>query len=142
MGISARATDLIPYLGDLRNSTGEGDFDVGVLTRMLNQEQLADFSTVQSLLESIVMDLVSTFAERSQESALNFSGIDLHIRDFISVILNHTQSKNGGETAGQAEGFLKQLLQILFSSLLNGMPENKISLLLKDLHRDFMAEMR
>ncbi|KAM7326038.1 hypothetical protein ACRRTK_014516 [Alexandromys fortis] len=129
------ARDLTTYLGYLRNSTGEGDFDVGVLTHMLNQEQLADFATVQSLLESIVMNLVSNFAEHSQESTLNFSGTDLHIRDFISLILNHTQSKN-------AEGFLKQLLETLFSSLLNGMPENKISLLLKDLHRDFMAEMR
>ncbi|XP_049997183.1 ATP-binding cassette sub-family A member 13 isoform X2 [Alexandromys fortis] len=128
------ARDLTTYLGYLRNSTGEGDFDVGVLTHMLNQEQLADFATVQSLLESIVMNLVSNFAEHSQESTLNFSGTDLHIRDFISLILNHTQSKN-------AEGFLKQLLETLFSSLLNGMPENKISLLLKDLHRDFMAEM-
>ncbi|XP_041525646.1 ATP-binding cassette sub-family A member 13 isoform X2 [Microtus oregoni] len=139
--VTVLARDVTTYLGYLRNSTGEGDFDVGVLTRMLNQEQLADFSTVQSLLESIVMNLVSNFAERSQESALNFSGTDLHIRDFISLILNHTQSPNGGETAGQAEGFLKQLLETLFSSLLNGMPENKISLLLKDLHRDFMAEM-
>ncbi|XP_057628469.1 ATP-binding cassette sub-family A member 13 [Chionomys nivalis] len=139
--VTVLTRDLTTYLGYLRNSTGEGDFDVGVLTRMLNQEQLADFSTVQSLLESTVMNLVSNFAERSRESAVSFSGTDLHIMDFISLVLNHTKSKNGGEPAGQAEGFLKRLLEILFSSLLNGMPENKISLLLKDLHRDFMAEM-
>lgn len=140
--VTVLARDLATHLGYLRNSTGEGNFDAGVLTHTLNQGQLADFSTVQLLLESIVMNLVSNFAERSWESALSFSGTDLHIMDFISLILNHTQSRNGGETAGEAEGFLKQLLETFFSSLLNGMPENKVSLLLKDLHRDFMAEMR
>lgn len=140
--VTVLARDLATRLGYLRNSTGEGNFDAGVLTHTLNQGQLADFSTVQLLLESIVMNLVSNFAERSWESALSFSGTDLHIMDFIRLILNHTQFRNGGETAGQAEGFLKQLLETFFSSLLNGMPENKISLLLKDLHRDFMAEMR
>ncbi|XP_040602600.1 ATP-binding cassette sub-family A member 13 [Mesocricetus auratus] len=136
--VTMLARDLTTYLGYLRNSTGESNFDIGVLTPMLNQDQLTDFSTIQLLLESIVMNLVSDFAEHAQEPALSPSGFQ--IMDFIALILNHTQSKNR-ETAGSTEGFLKQLWETFFSSLLNGMPENKILLLLKDLHRDFIAEM-
>lgn len=136
--VTRLARDLTTYLGYLRNSS-EGNLDVGILTHMLNQEQLTGFSTLQLLLESIVMNLVSYFVENSQEPALSFNGFQ--IMDFMTLVLNHTQSKNGGETAGSTEGFLKQLLETFFS-LLNGMPENKISLLLKDLHRDFIAEMR
>ncbi|XP_076402078.1 ATP-binding cassette sub-family A member 13 isoform X1 [Peromyscus maniculatus bairdii] len=139
--VTMLARDLTTYLGYLRNSTKEGNFDIDTLTHMLNHEQLTNFSTVQLLLESIVMDLASNFAGRSQGSTLSFSGTDLHVMDFINLILNHTQSKNGGESTGSTEDFLKQLLGTFFFSLLNGMPENKISLLLKDFHRDFIAEM-
>ncbi|XP_051020674.1 ATP-binding cassette sub-family A member 13 [Acomys russatus] len=138
--VTMLARDLTGYLGYLRNRTSEGHFDVGFLGHMLNQELLTDFSTVQLLLESIVVNSAKNFAELSQESALSSSGTGLQIMDSINLILNHTQPKNGGQAARSTEDFLKQLLETLFS-LLTGMPENKISLLLKDFHRDVIAEM-
>uniref|UniRef100_A0A8C2QK58 ATP-binding cassette, sub-family A member 13 n=1 Tax=Cricetulus griseus TaxID=10029 RepID=A0A8C2QK58_CRIGR len=127
--VTRLARDLTTYLGYLRNSS-EGNLDVGILTHMLNQEQLTGFSTLQLLLESIVMNLVSYFVENSQEPALSFNGFQ--IMDFMTLVLNHTQSKNGGETAGSTEGFLKQLLETFFS-LLNGIfvPRDKILEILK-----------
>ncbi|XP_060221645.1 ATP-binding cassette sub-family A member 13 isoform X2 [Meriones unguiculatus] len=139
--VTILARDLTTYLDYLRNSSKESNFDAGFFSHMLNQEQLTDFSAVQLLLESIVMNSVRNFAELSQESAPGFSGTYFQIMDFINLILNHIQSKNGGEAAGITEDFLKQLLEILLLPLLNGMPENKISLLLKDFRKDVIAEM-
>ncbi|GAB1295812.1 ATP-binding cassette sub-family A member 13 [Apodemus speciosus] len=139
--VSTLARDFTMYLGYLRNRSREGNFDVGFLGHMLNQEQLTDLSAVQWLLESIVMNSGSNAAELSQEAAPSFSGTSLQIAYFLNLILNHVQSKNDREAAGSTENFLKQLLETFFSSLINGLPENKISLLLKDFHSDVTAEM-
>ncbi|XP_052055678.1 ATP-binding cassette sub-family A member 13 [Apodemus sylvaticus] len=135
------AGDFTMYLGYLRNRSREDNFDAGFLGHMLNQEELTDLSAVQWLLESIVMNSGSNVAELSQEAAPSFSGTSLQIADFLNLISNHMQSKNDGEAAGSTEDFLKQLLETFFSSLLNGLHENKISLLLKDFHSDVTAEM-
>nr|XP_038948786.1 ATP-binding cassette sub-family A member 13 [Rattus norvegicus] len=140
--VSMLARDFTMYLGYLRNQSREGNFDVGFLSHMLNQEQLTDLSAIQWFLESIVMNSVNNFAELSQQAAPSFSGTTLQIADFMNLILNHMQSKNDGEAAGRTEDFLKQLLETFFSSLLSGLPENQISLLLKDFHSNVTAETR
>ncbi|XP_029401064.1 ATP-binding cassette sub-family A member 13 isoform X2 [Mus pahari] len=127
--VSMLARDFTMYLGYLRNQSREGNSDVGFLSHMLNQEQLTDLSVVQRILESIVINSVSNFAELSQETAPSFSGTSLQIADFMNLILNHTQSKNDTEAAGSTEDILKQLLETLFSSLINGW------------HSDVTAEM-
>ncbi|XP_034365421.1 ATP-binding cassette sub-family A member 13 isoform X1 [Arvicanthis niloticus] len=139
--VSMLARDFNMYLGYLRNLSRESNFDVGFLSDVLNQEQLTDLSAVQWLLESIVINFSSNFTELSPEAAPSSSGTHLQITDFMNLIFNHTQSRNDGEAAGSTANFLKQLLETFFSSLLNGLPENKISLLLKDFHSDVTAEM-
>ncbi|XP_006514769.2 ATP-binding cassette sub-family A member 13 isoform X1 [Mus musculus] len=127
--VSRLARDFTMYLGYLRNQSREGNFDVGFFSHMLDQEHLTDLPVVQRLLESIVMNSVSSFAALSQETPPSFSGTNLQIADLMNLILKHAQSKNHAEAEGSTEDFLKQLPETFFSSVING------------LHSDVTAEV-
>ncbi|XP_048642550.1 ATP-binding cassette sub-family A member 13 [Marmota marmota marmota] len=136
--------DMTNYLHYLKNISGEGDFDVDFLTHLLNQEQLTNFSVVQLLLESILINSVNNLAGRSQESAPNLSDADLQIMNLINLTLNHMPSDHSGKTIlppRSTVDFIEQFLRTFFPPLLKGNSENKISLLLKDFHQDAIAEM-
>ena len=96
----------------------EGNFDVALLTRLLSQEQLTNFSVVQLLFESFLINSVNNLAERSQGAALNLSDADLQIMNLINLVLNHTQSENGERIVlppRSRVGFMEQLLKTFFS---------------------------
>nr|XP_035109261.2 ATP-binding cassette sub-family A member 13 isoform X1 [Callithrix jacchus] len=132
------------FLGSLKNISREGSFDVAFLTHLLNQEQVTNFSVVQLLFENIVISSVNSIAGNSQEAAWNLSDTDLQIMNFINLILNHMQSETSRKTVLPLRSivdFMKQLLKTFFSLLLKKDSENKISFLLKDFHKDVIAEM-
>lgn len=136
--------DLATFLGYLKNVSREGNFDVALLTRLLSQEQLTNFSFVQLLFESFLINSINNLAERSQGAALNLSDTDLQIMNLINLVLNHTQSENGERLIlppRSRVGFMEQLLKTFFF-LLKENSGNKIFLLLKDIHKDLFAEMR
>ncbi|XDB49958.1 hypothetical protein AB1E18_003527 [Capra hircus] len=135
--------DLATFLGYLKNVSREGNFDVALLTRLLSQEQLTNFSFVQLLFESFLINSINNLAERSQGAALNLSDTDLQIMNLINLVLNHTQSENGERLIlppRSRVGFMEQLLKTFFF-LLKENSGNKIFLLLKDIHKDLFAEM-
>uniref|UniRef100_A0A4W2EV16 ABC transporter domain-containing protein n=1 Tax=Bos indicus x Bos taurus TaxID=30522 RepID=A0A4W2EV16_BOBOX len=134
--------DIATFLGYLKNVSREGNFDVA-LTRLLSQEQLTNFSVVQLLFESFLINSVNNLAERSQGAALNLSDADLQIMNLINLVLNHTQSENGERVVFPPRsrmGFMEQLLKTFFF-LLKENSGKKIFLLLKDIHKDLFAEM-
>ncbi|XP_074235807.1 ATP-binding cassette sub-family A member 13 isoform X1 [Saimiri boliviensis] len=132
------------FLGSLKNISREGNFDVTFLAHLLNQEQLTNFSVVQLLFENIVISSINSIAGNSQEVSWNLSDTDLQIMNFINLILNDMQSEASRETVLPLRtivDFMEQLLKTFFSLLLKKDSENKISLLLKDFHKDVIAEM-
>nr|XP_020755556.1 LOW QUALITY PROTEIN: ATP-binding cassette sub-family A member 13 [Odocoileus virginianus texanus] len=134
--------DVATFLGYLKNVSREGNFDVALLTRQLSQEQLTNFSVVQLLFESFLINSINNLAEHSQGAALNLSDTDLQIMNLINLVLNHTQSENGERIIlppRSRVGFMEQLLKTFF--LLKENSGNKIFLLLKDIHKDLFAEM-
>ena len=136
--------DIATFLDYLKNVSREGNFDVALLTRLLSQEQLTNFSVVQLLFESFLINSVNNLAERSQGAAFNLSDADLQIMNLINLVLNHTQSENGERIVlppRSRVGFMEQLLKTFFF-LLKENSGNKIFLLLKDIHKDLFAEIR
>lgn len=76
---------------------------------------------------------------------MNLSDTNLQIMNFINLALNHTQSENGERIILPPRSivdFLEQLLKTFFPFLLKENSGDKISLLLKDFHKDVIAEMR
>ncbi|XP_037693121.1 ATP-binding cassette sub-family A member 13 [Choloepus didactylus] len=143
-GVNLLAKDITTYLDYLKNISREGYFDVSLLTHLVNQEQLTNFSFVPLLFESILMNAINNLAGRSQETAPNLSNADLQIMDFINLTLNHTQLENGEEITFPPRsivGFVEQLLKTFFSVTLEENSENNISFLLKVFHKDIIAEM-
>ncbi|KAL4696272.1 hypothetical protein H8957_001522 [Semnopithecus entellus] len=132
------------FWGSLKNISREGNFDVAFLTPLLNQEQLTNFSGVKLLFENILINSINNLAGNSQEAAWNLSDTDLQIMNFINLILNCMQSETSRKTVLSPRSmvdFMEQLLKTFFSLLLKEDSENKISLLLKDFHKDVIAEM-
>ncbi|KAK2498527.1 hypothetical protein MC885_007046, partial [Smutsia gigantea] len=128
----------------LKNVSQEDNFDVPLLTHLLNQEQLTNFSVVWLLLESFLINSVNNLARSSQEASLNLSDTDLQIINSINLTLNHTESEDGDGINFPPRNimdFMQWLLKKFFSFSLKENSENKISLLLKDFHKDIIAGM-
>ncbi|XP_034521233.1 ATP-binding cassette sub-family A member 13 isoform X3 [Ailuropoda melanoleuca] len=135
--------DIATFLGLLKTTSREGNFDITHLTQLLSQEQLTNFSFVRFLFESFLVNLISKLAGSSPEAASNASNTDLHIMNLLTV--NQTQSENGESIILPPRSivdFTQQVLETFFSFLLEENSENRISLLLKAFHKDITAELR
>ncbi|XP_020919565.1 ATP-binding cassette sub-family A member 13 isoform X7 [Sus scrofa] len=136
--------NIAAFLSHLENISREDNFDVALLTHLLNQEQPTNFSVVQLLLESFLINSINNLVESSQEAVLNVSDADLQIMNFINLPLNHTQSEDGERTPLPPRSlvdFMEQLWKTFFSFLVKAHSGNRVSLLLKDLRRNIIAEM-
>ncbi|XP_034521222.1 ATP-binding cassette sub-family A member 13 isoform X2 [Ailuropoda melanoleuca] len=134
--------DIATFLGLLKTTSREGNFDITHLTQLLSQEQLTNFSFVRFLFESFLVNLISKLAGSSPEAASNASNTDLHIMNLLTV--NQTQSENGESIILPPRSivdFTQQVLETFFSFLLEENSENRISLLLKAFHKDITAEL-
>ncbi|EHB03954.1 ATP-binding cassette sub-family A member 13 [Heterocephalus glaber] len=131
--------DIVTFLDYLKNISRENNFDVAFLSPLLHGEQLVNFSLIQWVLENILINSINNRAGRSQEAGLSLNDADLHITNLINLTLNHTWSGKGGKTVlspRQTVDFVDQLLKTFLSLLLKENSDNKISLLLKDLHEE------
>uniref|UniRef100_A0A8C7BTF0 ABC transporter domain-containing protein n=1 Tax=Neovison vison TaxID=452646 RepID=A0A8C7BTF0_NEOVI len=136
--------DIATFWGLLKTISREGNSDVAHLTQLLSQEQLTNFSLVQFLFESFLINSISNLTGKSPEAASNSSDNDLHIMNFIQLTLNRTQSENGERIVlppRSVVDFMEQVLKTFFSFLLEENSENRISLLLKAFHKDIIAEL-
>ncbi|XP_073095223.1 ATP-binding cassette sub-family A member 13 [Manis javanica] len=136
--------DITNFLDYLKNVSLEDNFDVSLLNHLPNQVQLTNFSVIWLLLESLLINSVNNLARSSQEAALNLSDTDLQVMNFVNLTLNHTESEDGDGINFPPRNimdFMQWLLKKFFSFSLKGNSENKISLLLKDSHKDIIAGM-
>nr|XP_045721010.1 ATP-binding cassette sub-family A member 13 [Mirounga angustirostris] len=136
--------DIATFLSLLKTISREDNFDIAHLTQLLSQEQLTNFSLIQFLFESFLINSISKLAGSSPEAALNSSDTDLHIMNFMKLTLNQTQSENGERIIlppRSIADFIEQVLKTFFSFLLEENSENRISLLLKGFHKDIIAKL-
>ncbi|XP_077916041.1 ATP-binding cassette sub-family A member 13 [Halichoerus grypus] len=136
--------DIATFLSFLKTISREDNFDVAHLTQLLSQEPLTNFSLIQFLFESFLINSISKLAGSSPEAALNSSDTDLHIMNFMKLTLNQTQSENGERIIlppRSIADFTEQVLKTFFSFLLEENSENRISLLLKGFHKDIIAKL-
>ncbi|ELK13060.1 ATP-binding cassette sub-family A member 13 [Pteropus alecto] len=123
------AKDITTFLGYLEHIPREGDFDGALLSQLADPEEPANFSVVQSLLESFLINSINNLAGSSQEAAWSLSDSDLQIMNSINLALNRTQSERGeGITLppGSRLGRVERLLKTFFF-LQKERPANKTS---------------
>ncbi|XP_023379940.1 ATP-binding cassette sub-family A member 13, partial [Pteropus vampyrus] len=127
--LALSAKDITTFLGYLRHIPREGDFDGALLSQLADPEEPANFSVVQSLLESFLINSINNLAGSSQEAAWSLSDSDLQIMNSINLALNRTQSERGeGITLppGSRLGRVERLLKTFFF-LQKERPANKTS---------------
>ncbi|XP_039703060.1 ATP-binding cassette sub-family A member 13 [Pteropus medius] len=112
--LALSAKDITTFLSYLRHIPREGDFDGALLSQLADPEEPANFSVVQSLLESFLINSINNLAGSSQEAAWSLSDSDLQIMNSINLALNRTQSERGegitlplGSRLGRVERLLK-----------------------------------
>ncbi|XP_036896967.1 ATP-binding cassette sub-family A member 13 isoform X2 [Sturnira hondurensis] len=135
---------IITFLDYLSNISREGNFDVGLLTQLVHQEQPSNVSVVQSLLESFLINSVSNLAASPPEATWSLSGSDLHIVDLLNLTLTPTKSGKGERVTlppGSTVEFMEQLLETFVPLLGKENPENKVSVLLRGFRGDAAAEV-
>ncbi|XP_048195509.1 ATP-binding cassette sub-family A member 13 isoform X2 [Perognathus longimembris pacificus] len=142
------STDVITVLtkvitsnwGSLKGISRENNFDIAFITH-LNEEQLSNFSVVQLLLVNLLINAFNDVASSSQATAPNLGDSDLQMLNFINLTLSRLQSENGGETVFSLRSIMDFMEELLRTFSLKENSENKISFLLKDFHKDVIAEM-
>ncbi|XP_054427288.1 ATP-binding cassette sub-family A member 13 [Pteronotus mesoamericanus] len=141
--ISLLTKDVTTFLGYLKNISREGNFDVDLLTQLTQQEQPSNFSAVQLLLESFLINSVSNLAVSPSEATWSLSDSDLHIVDLMNHTLTLAKSGKGERMLlppGSIVESMERLLETFFFLEKESL-ENKVSLLLKGSHRDTAAEV-
>ncbi|XP_042540867.1 ATP-binding cassette sub-family A member 13 [Dipodomys spectabilis] len=139
--ITMLTKDITSNLRYLKDISRENNSDIATLTQLLNEEQLSNFSVVQLLLVNILINSFNNLASGSQVTAPNLGDSDLQMMNFINLTLDHLQSEKGGEIVlplGSIMDFMEELLRTFSLKEKSG---NKISFLLKDFHKDVIAEM-
>ncbi|KAM4874915.1 ATP-binding cassette sub-family A member 13 [Thomomys bottae] len=133
--------DIASNWGYLKDIFRENNVDITFLINLLSGVQLNNISVEQLLLINILINSVNKLASGSQATAPNLGNSDLQMMNLINLIQDHLQTENGGETdlpLGIIIDFMEELLRT-FSLKENS--ENKVSFLLKDFHKDTIAEM-
>ncbi|KAM5303130.1 ATP-binding cassette sub-family A member 13 isoform 2-T2 [Glossophaga mutica] len=132
-------------LGYLRNVSREGDFDVGLGTQLVDQEQPSNVSGDWLLVESFLINSVSSLAASPPGAAWSLSGGDLPIMDLSNLTLTPAKSGKAERATlppGSIVEFVQRLLETFFPLSEKGTPGNTASLLLTGLRRDPAAEGR
>ncbi|XP_038616014.1 ATP-binding cassette sub-family A member 13 [Tachyglossus aculeatus] len=133
------------FLEHFKNVSREVNSPFTFLAHLLSQEKWIRFSLAHLLFEGILFNATLDIAGRSKEAVQHLNHSDLQVMDFIDLVFNSTQFENYGKNLSlypsRAEEFIDQILQMFSSSSSKENFRNKIILLLKDFHKDIIAEM-
>lgn len=123
------AKAITTFVGYLENIPREGDINDGLLSQLVDPEESTNFSVVQSLLESSLINSINNVAGSSQEAARTLSDSDLQIMNAINLPLNRTRSEGGEGITLPPGSRLRLVAQLLktFFFLREQRPVNKTS---------------
>uniref|UniRef100_F6YMW2 ABC transporter domain-containing protein n=1 Tax=Ornithorhynchus anatinus TaxID=9258 RepID=F6YMW2_ORNAN len=133
------------FLEHFKNVSREVNSPITFLAHLLSQEKWIRFSLAHLFSEGILFNATPDIAGRSQEAVQHLNHSDLQVMDFIDLVFNSTQFENYGNNLSlypsRAVELIDQILQTFSSSSSEENFGNKIVLLLKDFHKDIVAEM-
>ncbi|XP_066485290.1 ATP-binding cassette sub-family A member 13 [Tiliqua scincoides] len=133
--------DMIYFLKLFRNGTQE-DNPISFITDFLSGKKLKNVQITHSILQNRLLNVIYDLVTKEEE--LHFNDSDLQIMEFIDMFFDNTQYENYEKdiTVSQSRTMelIKEFLQVIFPSSTEHYG-NKIFFLLKDIHKDIIAEM-
>ncbi|XP_032538947.1 LOW QUALITY PROTEIN: ATP-binding cassette sub-family A member 13 [Chiroxiphia lanceolata] len=133
--------DIIHFLELFQNKSKEDYTGMLFGDSHLSGEKLNHSHSATSVLLNDLLHIIADLAVIKEE-ALHTNNTELQIVDFIDSFFYKAQY---GEASTQSQNrtleIIQEILQVIFQSTAEH-DRNKIRLLLKDLHKDVMAEMR
>ncbi|XP_027499661.1 ATP-binding cassette sub-family A member 13 [Corapipo altera] len=133
--------DIIDFLELFQNKSKEDYTGMLFGDGHLSGEKLTHSHSATSVLLNDLLHIIADLAVIKEE-ALHTNNTELQIVDFIDSFFYKAQY---GEASTQSQNrtleIMQEILQVIFQSTVEH-DRNKIRLLLKDLHKDVMAEMR
>ncbi|XP_006136436.3 ATP-binding cassette sub-family A member 13 [Pelodiscus sinensis] len=135
--------DIIEFLELFKNGSIEGHIDTSFLTDLLRGEKLNNVQIAYVILQKSLLNLISDLS--AKQETLHLNDTDLQIMDLIDLFFDDAQYENYGKAITPFQNrtveMIKEFLEIIFPAS-RGHDKNKIFVLLKNLHKDIIAEMR
>uniref|UniRef100_A0A7M4FCZ6 ATP binding cassette subfamily A member 13 n=1 Tax=Crocodylus porosus TaxID=8502 RepID=A0A7M4FCZ6_CROPO len=133
--------DIIDFLEVFQNGSRDY-FNISFVTDLLNEEKLNNVHVAHLILQNNMLNMISDFV--TEEEIMHLNSTDLQIEDFIDLFFNNTQYENYRKNTAPFQSRIMEMVKVLQQIFFPSSAEyyrNKIIVLLKDLHRDIMAEM-
>uniref|UniRef100_A0A674JFQ8 ABC transporter domain-containing protein n=1 Tax=Terrapene triunguis TaxID=2587831 RepID=A0A674JFQ8_9SAUR len=134
---------IIEFLELFTNGSKEDHIDISFVADLLSGEKLNNVHVAHVILQNSLLNMLSDLT--TKEEVLDLNATDLQLMDFIDLFFDDAQYENYGKEIASFQSrtmeMIKEFLQIIFSSS-GGHYSNKMFVLLKNLHKDIIAEMR
>ncbi|XP_054847700.1 ATP-binding cassette sub-family A member 13 [Eublepharis macularius] len=133
--------DIISFLELFKNET-KGDNPISFVIDFLSGRRLKNNQVAHLILQNSLLNVIYDLTAKEEE--LHSNDTENQIMEFIDLFFDDTQYENYGKDIVPSQSrtmeLVKQILQIAFPSSKEH-HRNKIFFLLKDLHKDVIAEM-
>ncbi|XP_009882105.1 PREDICTED: ATP-binding cassette sub-family A member 13 [Charadrius vociferus] len=132
--------DIIDFLELFQNMSKEDYTGMLFADGRLSREKLNNTHTANSVLLNSLLHIITDLSVI--EEALHTNNTELQIVDFIDSFFDSAQYREvSTQSQNRTLEIMQEVLQMIFQSTTEH-DRNKITFLLKDLHKDIMAEMR
>ncbi|XP_074940431.1 ATP-binding cassette sub-family A member 13 [Phalacrocorax aristotelis] len=132
--------DIIDFLELFQNKFKEDYTGMLIVDGHLSREKLTNTHAANSVLLNSLLHIIADLAVI--EEALHTNNTELHLVHFIDSFFDNTRySEVSTQSQNRTPEVVREILQMVFQSTTEH-DRNKITFLLKDLHKDIMAEMR
>uniref|UniRef100_A0A8C0G716 ATP binding cassette subfamily A member 13 n=1 Tax=Chelonoidis abingdonii TaxID=106734 RepID=A0A8C0G716_CHEAB len=130
------------FLELFTNGSKEDQIDISFFTDLISGEKLNNIHVAHVILQNNLLNTISDLT--TKEEVLDLNDTDLQLMNFIDLFFDDAQYENYGKEIASFQSetmeMIKEFLQILFSTS-GGHYSNKMFVLLKNLHKDIIAEM-
>uniref|UniRef100_A0A8C4UHQ6 ATP binding cassette subfamily A member 13 n=1 Tax=Falco tinnunculus TaxID=100819 RepID=A0A8C4UHQ6_FALTI len=129
--------DIIDFLELFQNMSKEGYTDVLFAGGHLNREKLKNTHTANSVLLNGLLHIIADLAVI--EEALHTNNTELQMVDFIDSFFDNAHHREvSTQSQNRTLEIMQEVLQMIFQSTTEH-DRNKLTFLLKDLHKDIMC---
>ncbi|KAM9165595.1 ATP-binding cassette sub-family A member 13 [Pangshura tecta] len=119
-----------------------GSKDISFVMDLFSGEKLNNIHVAHVILQNSLLNTISDLT--TKEEVLDLNDTDLQLMNFIDLFFDDAHYENYGKEIASFQSrtmeMIKEFLQILFSTS-GGHYSNKMFVLLKNLHKDIIAEM-